>query len=265
MRKIVGLLICLAVILFVAYAEAAPVGNIATPAVLKKGLVIQNEKGDYGIVAGPEIDVTFDRNLKSQDGDSEAQFYCGKVGILLMDKFIAYSVLGAAKAEQKFKISNNKVKWDTDTNFTWAIGGTVMLWEKAVATPWNGTLRVGVDGRYRQAHLDVDKIKLNDTEYKSTNASVTSTHYEFEEWQAALGVSYQVEKLIPYVGVKFSDATGDASTTISGTTYKIDFDNKDNFGIFAGIDFLAADWGTLNVEGRLIDETALTAGATLRF
>lgn len=252
MRRLTGIIVCLVFFFCVSTIYAAPVGNIATPAVLKKGLVIQGQEGQYAIIATSENDITYDRNLENQDADTQFLFFGGKLGLMFMDRYIIYGVLGSGQASQKFQFTNLKVKWDTDYDFVWAVGGTVMAYETELEQMWKGILRIGLDGRYRQAHLDVDDPNQ-------------APNYEFEEWQVALAVSYQIDQFIPYAGVKYSDATGDATATIAGSEYKIDFENDDNVGIFVGGDYLIDDSVMINIEGRFIDETAISAGATIRF
>ncbi|NQT90069.1 MAG: hypothetical protein HQ558_02330 [Candidatus Omnitrophica bacterium] len=252
MRRSISLLICLALVLSTAWAYAAPVGNIATPAVLKKGLIIKDEQGQYGIIAESENDITFDRNLKDQASDTQFMFFGGKLGVLFLDRFIAYGVLGGGQAQQTFQFGDLNIKWSSDYDIVWAVGGTAMVYEKQFKELWNGIMRLGFDGRYRQAHLDVDDPNQ-------------APKYEFDEWQVAFEVTYEIDNFIPYVGVKYSDATGDATATVNGNSYKIDFENNDKIGIFVGGDYVFQDVASINLEGRFIDETALTAGLTVRF
>ena len=266
MKKIIALTICLGFILSVSAAYAAPVGNIATPSILKKGLMMKDGQSNWGVIAGPETDLSWDRNLKNQKDDTEYFFYGGKIGLLLMDRFIPYSILGAAKAKkQTFQVNSNKVQWETDYDFVWGAGGTLMLYETEPGQVGEGILNVGVDGRYRQSHLDIDAVVLDGATKKSGAAGLTSAKFELEEWQIALEVAYQYKQVVPYVGVKFSDATGEAVATIDGTKYKNDFDADSNFGIFCGGDIIINDSITANIEGRFINETALSLAGTVRF
>jgi len=94
---------------------------------------------------------------------------------------------------------------------------------------------------------------------------LTSSKFELEEWQIALEVAYQYKQIVPYVGVKYGDATGEAVATINGAKFKNDFENEDNVGIFVGGDIIINDSITANIEGRFIDETALSLAGTVRF
>jgi len=264
MKKLIAIIISFGFVLSVTAAYAAPVGNIATPSTLKKGIIYKDEGGKFAVIAGGEVDLTWNQNLKRQNDDTEYYFYGGKIGVLMFDRIMPYAILGAAEAKrQTFTIDGTKIKWDTKYDFVWGVGGTAMLYETKLEGMGNGTLRIGVDGKYRQSKLRVGDIVRDDIQI--AESSVTQARYNLEQWQVALAVSYQMDQIIPYVGVKYSDATGEAKATINGALYKNDFENKDNVGIFVGGDILLNDSFTANIEGRFIDETALSLGATLRF
>jgi hypothetical protein len=264
MKKLIAIIICFGFILSVTAAYAAPVGNIATPSTLKKGIIYKDDGAQFAVVAGGEVDLTWDQNLKRQKTDTEYYLYSGKVGVLIWDRIMPYAILGAGEAKkQAYDINGTKIQWDTKYDFVWGVGGTAMLYETKIEGMGNGTFRIGVDGKYRQSKLKVDHVKKDDVQM--ADSSVTQSRYNLEQWQVALAVSYQMDQIIPYVGVKYSDATGEAKATIDGTAYKNDFENEDNVGIFVGGDILLNDSFTANIEGRFIDETALSLGATLRF
>ncbi len=266
MKKVLALVICIGIILSVPAAYAAPVGNIATPSLLKKGLVMKDEQSKWGVIAGGEVDLTWDMNLKEQADDTEYYFYGGKIGLLLMDRFIPYSILGTAKAKkQTYTDSNCKVQWETDYDFVWGVGGTALIYSTEPGKIGEGVLSIGADGRFRQSHLSIDAVVLNGAAHKSGDASLTASKYELLEWQVALEVAYQYKQIVPYVGVKYSDSDGKAQATINGNPFQVDFENKDNVGIFVGGDIVMNDYATLNIEGRFIDETALSLAGTVRF
>lgn len=266
MKRLSLFIVCSVFILNTIPSYAMPVGNIGSPATLKKGLVFKDKESKFGFILGAEVDLNSDRNMKSQAKDTEYFFYGGKAGVTIADKAFVYGLVGGAEADQKYKISGSQVEWDTKTDFAWGVGGTLVIYEKDVQYVDNkGVLRIGVDGKYRSSDLGVDKVKVNNDVYNSTDSALTEKKFNCDEWQVAVGVSYQFNTVSPYAGVKYSDADGKAKATVSGKAYEYDFDPKSNFGIFAGIDVLAFDSLSINAEGRFIDETAFSAGATLRF
>jgi len=266
MKRLLFYVVCIVVLASTISSYAMPVGNIGAPGTLKKGLIIKDENSKFGFILGAEVDLNSDRNMKHQAKDTEYFFYGGKAGVTIADKAFVYGLVGGAEADQKYKISSDQVEWDTKTDLAWGVGGTAVIYEKDVQYADNkAILRVGIDGKYRSSDLGVDKVKVNDEIYNSTDARLTEKKYNCDEWQVALGVSYQFDTFSPYAGVKYSDASGSAKAMVSGQSYQYDFNPKSNFGIFAGLDVLAFDSLSVNLEGRFIDETAFSAGTTLRF
>jgi opacity protein-like surface antigen len=268
MKKLLAIIICLGFVLCVTAAYAAPVGNIATPATLQKGIIYQDKDAQFAVVAGGEIDLIFDRKLKLVGSDydvssikSKSNAYGGKVGILIMDRFMPYTVLGAAKHKIKVSDAGESVSLETKDDFIWAIGGTAMLYETKLEGMGNGTLRIGVDGRYRQFDTNIKKITVDGGTFKIDD----KVEYKSQEWQVALALSYQIEQIIPYVGVKYSDVRTELKEKVTGDAYKVKLKAKNNVGIFVGGDIAVNDSFTANIEGRFIDETALSLGATVRF
>ncbi len=272
MKHLIGLFVCLALIVGVTAAFAAPVGNIAIPSkgMLKRGVVVEDvEDSQFSLVIGPEVDVILDRKLEGRIGDNEFNFFGAKIGATVANRGLVYTLLGLGDAKQEFTVSGSSVEFDTDTEFIWGAGGTVIVWEYEPfdASMDEHMLRIGVDLRYRRINLDIEKLTVGGTTYEeSGEASVlSSASYEANEWQIASAVSYQFNNFLPYIGLKYSDIDGDAKALVSGTEYKHDFDPEYQIGIFLGMDLTIGDSASLNVEGRFIDEEALTLGASVRF
>lgn len=265
MKHIIILIVCSMFIFSTVVVYAAPVGNVAKANILKKGLIIKDEASKFGVAIEPEVDIVFDRNLEDQAGDTKYGFYGGKTGLIFGNRAVLYGICGAANAEQKFRISGREIEWETETDLVWGAGATLIIYEKEIDIREKGILTIGIDGRYRRSDLDTDKIIVDGTNYNLPDATISGTKFDSSEWQVALGVSYQMDKLIPYAGVKYSDIRGKAETTISATEYSRDFETEHKTGIFAGCDILITDSVSAYAEGRFIDETALSAGATIRF
>jgi len=257
----------LVVFVFVpAISYAAPVGNIAKVGMLKK-LYTQKNGSEWpiGFILESENDIVFDRNIKDQDGDTELRLFGGKAGFVFQDKFTAYTVLGSADFEEEFTDSGNKWKFESDAAFAWAVGGTAILYETEIGSIENTTLRLGIDGRFRDTNLEIGEITLNGTVYKPSDLGVSNLEIDVSEWQIAGETSLQWKNFSPYAGIKYSDVTGDLRATAGGVTISEDLEGDDNVGVFVGLDVLVVKEFVLNVEGRFIDETALTFGGAVRF
>lgn len=99
----------------------------------------------------------------------------------------------------------------------------------------------------------------------------------FYEWHVAPYIAIDLGEIIPYLGVRYSDArikdkTSGEGEFIFGETHLategkavINSKTKNNIGIFAGIDILVANNFLINIEGRYFDETAASIGLTYKF
>jgi opacity protein-like surface antigen len=235
-------------------ADAAPVGNPAKPSL---------EKGDAPFKVGTELDFVTERELDVSDEDvtiEKLNWYMGKISYTMADKVDLYCLLGAAAGEFSEKYTGVDLEYDTETEFAWGVGATVLLYE------FENGLRLGLDGKYRQVEPDIDKVTLNGVSYSPGDVGISDFSAEYSEWQVAVGISKELGQFVPYGGIKYTDVEASTEATISGTTYKTDDVNSDEiFGIFIGCDFLPTEDISIGVEGRFIDETAVTVAAAYRF
>ena len=67
------------------------------------------------------------------------------------------------------------------------------------------------------------------------------------------------------LGVKYSDSDGEGRAATRGITIIENLDADDNFGVFVGADIILIDSISVNVEGRFVDEEALSVGCAVRF
>ena len=258
MKKLGITLLALSMVCFLVIGvDAAPVGNIAKPAMLKSAM---NPDGDseVGLLVEGEYDYRED-----DDGDAKAELttFEGKLGVVLDDKYIIYGLLGSAKYEEEFTSLGSNVRAETEDTMVYGFGATLMFYETELE---NSTLRVGMDGKWRTVDFDVEKVVIDGVSYSIPSGSVTALSLELTEWQFAVATSLEWQKLVPYVGVKYSSVEGTSSMTVSGTTYE-NSDDEGDVGIFVGCDVLVLDSMSINIEGRFIDEEAVTFGIAYRF
>lgn len=267
MRKQIIFSVLIIALLSVSLVYAAPVGNIAKPAMLKSAALSKDvEEPTVGVIVEGEFDFTGDMKLKDTGADDKYRFLGSKTGLVFKDKFIVYGLLGSAYYEEEFESAGSKVKVETKNELAWGIGATAILYESEIELFGNSILRFGVDGRYRNSELDADKVIIDGTEYKIPIGDVTALSVEYSDWQIAGAASLQCGRFVPYFGVKYSDIDAKVSATVSGTTYSDDdIKLKHNVGIFVGTDILVLDFMSVNVEGRFISEEALTLGCAIRF
>ncbi len=106
----------------------------------------------------------------------------------------------------------------------------------------------------------------------------TPSSYEaktkFEEWQGALYAQKFFGPIGPYLGAKYSNINLENETTVTGRTSGVPYSydekmkaNADkNVGIFLGADFnVLPKHLSVNIEVRLVDETAASIGVNYKF
>lgn len=216
-------------------------------------------------------------------------------------------------------LTQGVVELYTDTSFSWSIGARGALWECGCAT-------LGAEFQYAQSKPKVETLNVLctpaqftvhkprgyknqafplPTEAGTDGATDTkSATIQYHEWQAGLALSYRLNMLVPYLGVKWSRASFDADNiriaqpkltdailkltawnpTFSGasaaqtgnTDPLIDFvqiasmqinkmKSRKACGIVVGATLVDADKWSITGEARLIDERAAHVNAQFRF
>jgi len=255
-------------------ANAAPVGNIAAPAIYKNLFLTNDDEDAIGYVAGFDANMVSDRKIKDSTGDTELNVYAAKLGLIFRDgdicegkcKVLLYGLLGTAEGEADYgNILGSQVKYETESAFMWGVGATAIVYETQIEGYGDGILRLGGDIKYRYSNPGLDKIVIDGVSYEAGDIAVTDASISYGELQGAIGVSYQVKSFVPYLGVKFSKLDGEEEATVLGTKYEEDFEADKAVGMFVGADILLGDSLSFRVEGSLIDEEAITVGGTVRF
>lgn len=239
-------------------AESAPVGNLAAPAMGK------DDSKFIRLVTGFETDMIFDRKLKDID-ESKLNFYSGKAGLIFNDRVLVYGLLGAGNMKVEFDDEGSEIEVDTKTGFAWGIGAKAILYETEVAGFGGGVLRFGGDIKFRHVEPDISTITINGDEWDIADDDTAEGVWEYDELQLALGLSYQMGGFIPYLGVKYTDLESCVKGTDAGGDWQTDISAEDTVGMFAGADIMLTDTLSFNVEGRFLNEQALSVGGVYRF
>ncbi len=278
MKLLIGLGILIIVLAVPLVVFAGTVGNPASVDTLK-GAGLFNLKGtkSVGIETGADIEILFNRDIKGLKAGSAkfdgGQWYMAKIGLRLFDRIEPYVKLGVANLTAKYnatEMSNREVKLESDTAFAWGAGAKVLLWDFK-----QPKIKLVSDGFFRTADLDVDKGKLGGTTV--SNIDKSRSKFAMTEWQIALLASTEIDmanaemgisKIVPYGGVKYSDVRGHLQlVTTANSEYRTGpIKAKDNVGIVIGTDLVGKnDSYSVNLEGRFIDETAMTVGLSVLF
>lgn len=246
---------------------AAPIGNTAAPQILEEGFFIPSDCW-VDIRAGYEGDFVGDARLEQEkEGNGRVDSYTqstnsGTVTINILDRLDIYGVFGSCRTCAEWRASDasgdiHNFQMQTFHNFLWAVGVRAILFE------W-GKCDLGAGGRYSSVNNQPAWLTVD-----GENTSVSGTHCRWREWQINLDVSYHIDILTPYIGIKYSNAKtrlGRFSVSIASNGSGNDhFKNRVPVGLFLGCSFSTGKYFMLNVEGRLIDEEAVTISGDLRF
>lgn len=252
---------------------AGTVGNTATLKDPKgEGAFSLKKSKNFAIKAGVDAEFVFDRDIKASAAvNSEitnAQWYMGKISCVLFNRVEPYVKLGVAHMNVKWNEDGKNAKLESDNGFAWSLGSKALVWDFE-----RPNLRLVADGYYRIADLSAEKGYYNGATLAMEPAN---SRFFIREWQISLIAATDIDvsamsdasdflgvtRIVPYAGVKYSDISGRLRMIWTSGNYNNpgQIRSKHKFGLVAGCDFVGPNSVSLNLEGRFIDETAITAG-----
>jgi len=203
----------------------------------------------------------YDSTYTTKAPELAGNYYMARVSSTLFNRVQPYVKFGYSDLEMSWQDANGNVKVDADPAFAWGVGLKAYLWE------FEGMgLKIFSTGSYRAT--EPSKVKINTD---GVTGSVTSKKFQVYEKQATLGMSKEIKlaynaSLVPYAGVAWSDTTARVRVTQNSNVMNSGAkEPKDNLGVFFGTEFLFMDNFSLNLEARLIDQTAISTGFTALF
>ena len=218
---------------------------------------------DMALSVAYVYDHVSERKLNKLSGKANFDSMDGKITVTWKNWLDFYTTLGGI---QKFEVKGNVLasgdKLNFDDSFIWGLGVSAIIYKSE---------KLGVqffaDGNYRQTvDMDLNSGVLNGTSFSKsdipTGLSVTG---KWQEWQTALGVSKKFQYFIPYAGVKYSDIKATGKVSASGNSVSYSLSSKNKVGPFVGISITPFKALSIDITGRFVDETAVSAAATIRF
>jgi hypothetical protein len=246
--------------------NAAPVGNPKAPQLIQEGFLIPCDSW-VDARAGYEGDFVGDGRLKqtvegSRRVDTFQQYTnSGTVTINILDRLDLYGVFGSSRSCADWRFTSagtvTRIQLETFYHFLWGAGARGIFYE------WD-KICLGLGGRYSFCSYRPCWLAAN-----AVPAGVAGTRLIWREWQIDLDISYDIDIFTPYLGVKYSNARarlGNFPIPISNSGSGSDhFVNRTPVGVFIGCSISNCKYFMLNIEGRLIDEDAVTISGDLRF
>lgn len=199
--------------------------------------------------------------IKDTEIDSAYQAML-KVSYGVLENIDAYVKLGVADYKVKgdyyrsdSKYAEDKVNTETDFAYGFGLKGTYNL-----GNDW----LVGCDLQYLRS-----KHKAKATETVVATGVSSSSDYKtgiVQEWHVAPYAGYKMGNFVPYLGVRYSDMNMKIkSPAAAGWIDSIEYEADGNVGVFLGTDYKIGEHWKFNIEGRFVDETAMSFGATYKF
>lgn len=231
----------------------------------------------YSLTA--EDNYIFKRDIKTSENNTSFktedinQVYA-KLALGVTPYFNLYGKLGASDGGtiKDTNTASNGVEAKIETNygFLWGVG---LSGAKEISNGW----KLGADAQFDWWRPDVDSVT---SVARSTSSSGKIEDFEFQitpfitkQFELPYGKVGSQYKWVadPYLGLKYSYFKTQTDKNIqymaagTNSTTSWTLRGKDSLGIVVGSDLVFADKWALELEGRFIDETAITAGVAYRF
>lgn len=267
-------------------AFAATVGNPLDLDIPRVSAVLRQEVIDEAldeyeeivkIKASLDMELLFNKDLNATSEVSKArlegQWFMVKLGTTLFNRVEPYIKIGTCRLDVTWT-QNNMTDIEVASelsNYSFAWGGGVkgIIWD---FDDWG--VRLTGDAQYRKTQPDVDKASVGNIGTIDPNVD-----FEIEEWQTSIILSKKFELplrqqdiyMVPYTGLSLSDSTVTAKVTNLSNPAQdwtlFDANNDSIYGFILGCDIMPALTSSFiySVELRLISETALTLGGTMKF
>jgi len=255
---------------FAAFAtlHAAPVGNTSAPQIIQEGFFISCDNW-FNFRAGYEGDFVADGRMKQyQQGAGRVDTYeqwtnSGTVTANLLDRIDVYGVFGSSRAQADWRFGDisaatvTRIEMETKYSFLWGVGARAILYE------WCNT-SFGLGGRYSSSNYEPVWLTAD-----GFIQPVSGSHFHWREWQINMDASYRIDLFSPYIGIKYSNARTELknfSVPISANLVGSNsFKNRIPVGLYVGCTLSTGQYFMLNIEGRVIDEEAVTISGDFRF
>lgn len=143
--------------------------------------------------------------------------------------------------------------------FSWSLGARAAIWQCRAAS-------LSLEGQYFSTDPNVKRLAIQSGAAKYLDEQVFT---RYSEWQVGLALSYRINILTPYVGVKWSKAHWDfnnATSVLEQTPVAFpDLKADKHFGYAVGVSILSCNLAAVTIEGRFADEKALYINGQIRF
>lgn len=269
-------------------AYALPVGNPSEASLLCDGLFWEGFCGDpcdpcmswsdaWSVRVGFYGDYVYNRHLRVNDSPnrdviehSRLNTNAGIITLNFWDRFDVFATLGASDFSLdtnavSFQVTpvvlNRRVEIETQTSFSWSVGGRATLWECGCTT-------LGIEGQYFSFRPRVERVSIG-ADNSVYPDHITKLHYH--EWQVGLGLSHRINMLVPYVAVDYSRAHSRFTNPVlvlapvAQTVDLFNLKSNKHWGYAVGVSLVDCEKAFVTVEGRWGSEKGIYVTGQVRF
>ncbi|MCX5709661.1 MAG: hypothetical protein NT088_02895 [Candidatus Omnitrophica bacterium] len=236
------------------FLYAAPVD---VPTVIQglEGNIFKDKKLGIALSIAGETDFLSSRKLDEADwwggGTSKVkgQFYTTKIILTVINKFDIYGIFGKAENLESRDAQGGSTK--PKDKLTWGAGLSMPIYE------WkNYGIKFFADTKYRAVN-NIDYNSNIQQPPSLTGDILPKFLVDWQEWQVAFGAAKKFKYFMPYGGLKYSDfkeLSGDRANYADT-----------NVGIFVGCAITPIKEFSVDLQVRVVDETAVAIKATYKF
>ncbi|MCB9748305.1 MAG: hypothetical protein H6755_07845 [Candidatus Omnitrophica bacterium] len=216
--------------------------------------------GKLRLSTGVEYDNVFERKLDAFDTTVEFNAILAEVAVEYEQNTRGYVVLGQARNIEAKKLLGVDLNANFEDSLMWGVGLT------GKSSVLLEVVDIFTDISYRQtANMDYDSVSILGTTYSKSDLG-GNTNADWKEWHLAFGITKDFKYFTPYAGVRYSDVETSLKFSAGGTDYNLGTANSDKkVGVFVGTMISPIKDVNINIQGRFIDEEALTVSAAWIF
>ncbi|MCX6986936.1 MAG: hypothetical protein NT065_02085 [Chlamydiae bacterium] len=241
-------------------------GNPSSPEMPENGCCFPN---DYflGIKAGYLGDLVFSRSMVVRSRHTEASneissfksvMNAGMITLDFMNRVDLYTAIGSYHLQLSQRTGpDSRIHYKSDHHLAGMAGlkGILVCW---------GDTQLGLDVKGFVSYPHLDSIRFNDSYVDTGNSKCRDT-----QWQIGTGLSQRMDWFIPYIGVTYTHSRLKLYSLSSLQEFyprkNVLLSNKYSFGFVLGFGISLDSTLAVNVEARVIEETAGSCSVDFRF
>jgi hypothetical protein len=235
-------------------------GSPALPSVIEEGVLI---KKDFPVSIKTEFLLTecLDKSLfvvDHQPGREKQVFkYTQQQGVIALnfvDRFELFGSMGEMRAHiEGRKNYLERFVLETGNRYTWGFGGRAEIYSFSSATLGLNFAYQGYSPKFQWGSINGDP--MSDAKRK---------RLKFTEWQIGLGLGYDCGFFAPYISALYNQTKASIKKFHQGGG-SFTLHSKKKFGMALGTTLSTSKLFDLNLEARIIHETAFSCSFDFRF